>query len=195
MARPGEYAGKVIGARTLVEMLAPFGMLVQLDREADQDFQVAQLANALVGVAEAHASRAEDAYRKKGAAPEDLVQASLMAFGGAACDGPGDDLALIQWRAQHLAGALHSLDFPGPFPREGQVGSGDALIKTMRLTAAALLAMAHAALVVKDPERGDGEAGQAGVLLNRAMDALEKAAGDAPAHRAVGDLLRMTPDM
>ena len=96
---------------------------------------------------EAHASRAEDAYRLQGADPAGLVQVGLMAFAGVPCQGPADDLALIQWRAQHLAGALSSLDFPGPVQRQGDVGSGDALIRTMRLTAAALAAMAKAACI------------------------------------------------
>jgi hypothetical protein len=195
VARPGEYAGEVIGHEELAALLAPFGMIVKVDPDEDMAFQAAQLANALVGAVESHASRAEDAYRRQGAAPAELVQASLMAFAGAACEGPADDLALIQWRAQHLAGALHSLDFPGRFPRKGDVGSGDALVRTMRLTAAALSAMAHAALTLSSPGRGDGDAGQAGALLSRAMDALAEAAKDVPVHRAAGDLLRMTPDI
>jgi hypothetical protein len=191
----GEYAGRVIGHQELAGLLAPFGMLVKVNPGEDMAFQSAQLANALVGAVEAHASRAEDACRRQGASPEELTEASLMAFAGAACQGPADDLALIQWRAQHLAGALHSLDFPGPLPREGAVGSGDALVRTMRLTAAALSAMAHVALALSDPSRGDGAAGQAGALLSRAMDALAEAAKDVPGHRAAGDLLRMTPDI
>jgi len=46
-----------------------------------------------------------------------------MAFAGVPCQGPADDLALIQWRAQHLAGALSSLDFPGPIqPGRRRIG-------------------------------------------------------------------------
>jgi hypothetical protein len=44
------------------------------------ELQSAQLAHALVGAAEAHATRAEQAYRDAGAQPADLIQASLMAF-------------------------------------------------------------------------------------------------------------------
>ena len=105
-------------------MLAPFGMIVQVDPEADIAFQTAQMANALVGAAEAHASRAEDAYRQQGAEPADLAQAGLMAFAAVPCQGPADDLALIQWRAQHLAAALNGLDFPGPIKRNGDIDSG-----------------------------------------------------------------------
>lgn len=195
MARPGEYAGGVIGPEELAAMLAPFGMIVTVDPGADMAFQVAQMANALVGAAEAHASRAEDAYRKKGAAPADLSQASLMAFAAVPCTSTADELALIQWRAQHLAYALNALDFPGPVARKGEVGSGDALIRTMRLAAAALSAMAHAKLVLTDPEREDGAAGQAGILLSRAMDALAEAAKDISTHRFIGDMVRMTPDI
>lgn len=42
--------------------------------EADTELQVAQLAHALVGVVEAHATRAEEAYRAAGAGPADLIQ-------------------------------------------------------------------------------------------------------------------------
>ncbi|MGH3156598.1 MAG: hypothetical protein ACRDNF_08510 [Streptosporangiaceae bacterium] len=119
MAAPGEYAGGVIGHQDLAALLAPFGMIVQVDPQEDLAFQAAQLANALVGAVEAHASRAEDAYRQQGADPAGLVQAGLMAFAGVPCQGPADELALIQWRAQHLAGALSSLDFPGADPAPG----------------------------------------------------------------------------
>ena len=138
VAGPGEFAGKVIGQQDLAALLAPFGMIVTVDPDEGMAMQTAQMANALVGAVEAHASPAEDAYRRQGADPADLVQVGLMAFAGVPCQGPADDLALIQWRAQHLAGALSSLDFPGPVKRQGDVGSGDALIRTMRLTAAAL---------------------------------------------------------
>jgi len=47
--RPGEYLGKVIGLEELVEMLAPFGMIVQVDPGEDMAFQAAQMANALRG--------------------------------------------------------------------------------------------------------------------------------------------------
>jgi len=89
--------------------------------------QTPQMENALACAVEAHASRAEDAYRQQGAEPADLAQVGLMAFAGVPCQGPADDLALIQWRAQHLAGALNSLAFPGPISRQGGIGSGDAL--------------------------------------------------------------------
>jgi hypothetical protein len=190
--RPGEFAGKVIGHQDLAEMLAPFGMIVQVDPEEDMALQTAQMANALVGAAEAHASRAEDAYRQQGAGPADLAQVALMAFAGVPCQGPADDLALIQWRAQHLAAALNGLDFPGPVKRKGNIGSGDSLIRTMRLVAAALSAMATAACTSIDPARGPGAAKDAGVLLSRAMDALQEAAKDVHLHRAVGDLMGMT---
>ena len=115
-----------------------------------------------------------------------------MAFAGAPCQGPVDDLALIQWRAQHLTGALSSLDFPGPIKRKGDIGSGDSLIDTMRLVAAALAAIAKAAHTSIDPARGPGAAREAGALLSRAMDALQEAAKDVHRHRAAGDLMGMT---
>ena len=192
VAGPGEFAGKVIGQQDLAALLAPFGMIVTVDPDEDMAMQTAQMANALVGAVEAHASRAEDAYRQQGADPADLVQVGLMAFAGVPCQGPADDLALIQWRAQHLAGALSSLDFPGPIKRQGDIGSGDALTRTMRLTAAALAAMAKAAHTFADPARDPGAAREAGVVLSRAMDALAEAAKDVHRHRAAGDLMGMT---
>ena len=192
VAGPGEFAGRVIGQQDMAALLAPFGMIVNVDPDEDMALQTAQMANALVGAVEAHASRAEDAYRQQGASPVDLVQVGLMAFAGVPCQGPTDELALIQWRTQHLAGALDALDFPGPIKREGDIGSGDALTRTMRLTAAALTGMAKAAHTSSDPARGPGAAREAGVLLSRAMDALAEAAKDVHRHRAVGDLMGMT---
>jgi hypothetical protein len=56
--RPGEWAAQVIPPRELAALLARFGMIVGLDTspEADEEFQFTQLAHALVGVAEAHAT-------------------------------------------------------------------------------------------------------------------------------------------
>jgi hypothetical protein len=85
---------------------------------------------------------------------------------------------------------LSGLDFGGPPSRQGQTGSGDLLVRTIRQVAAALAAMAamasakHAAV---NPERGDGVAAEADRALSRAMDALEQAVADAPLHRNLGD--------
>jgi len=46
--RPGEYLGKVIGLEELVEMLAPFGMIVKVDRHEELDYQAMQMAHALI---------------------------------------------------------------------------------------------------------------------------------------------------
>jgi hypothetical protein len=183
----------VIPPRELAALLARFGMIVGLDTspEADEEFQSAQLAHALVGVAEAHATRAEQAYREAGAQPADLIQASLMAFGAVNCQNEADELALISWRATRLAGVLGALDFPGPIPRKGEVGSGDSLIHTMRLVAAALCGMATAAQASADPLRGPGEAATAGQALAKAMSALQEAAKEVHRHRAVGELMGM----
>ena len=171
----------------LKELLAKFGMMVGLDTspEADTDLQVAQLAHALVGVVEAHATRAEEAYRAAGAEPADLIQTSLMAFAGVNCQSEVDELALINWRATRLAGVVGALDFGGPFPRKGAIGSGDALMRTIRLVAAALSGMTRAALVSANPRRGDGDATIAGETLFKAMGALEEAAKDIHTHRAM----------
>ena len=57
-AGPGEFAGKVIGQQDLAALLAPFGMIVKVDPDKDMAMQTTQMANALVGAVEAHASRA-----------------------------------------------------------------------------------------------------------------------------------------
>src|SRR5699024_8861754 len=125
--RPGEWAGSVIPTGELLRLLERFGMQVGLDDspEADRELQTAQLAHALVGAAEGHATRAEDVYRGAGAEPPDLTQASLMSFAAVNCQSETDELALIHWRATRLAGALSALDFGGPLDRDGEVGSGD----------------------------------------------------------------------
>jgi hypothetical protein len=87
--------------------------------------------------------------------------------------------------------ALSELDFGGPLPRSGQVGSGDVLVRTIREVAGALASMATAKRVASDPLRPAGDAAVAGQGLARAMDVLEQAAGAAKLHRAVGDLMRM----
>jgi len=188
------YAGRIMELGELKDLLAKFGMMVGLDTspEADTDLQVVQLAHALVGVVEAHATRAEEAYRDAGAGPAELIQASLMAFAGVNCQNEVDELGLINWRATRLAGVVGALDFGGPFPRKGAIGSGDALMRTIRLVAAALSGMTRAALVAANPRRGDGEAAVAGETLVKAIGALEEAAKDIHTHRAMGDLMRMT---
>ncbi|MBV8540649.1 MAG: hypothetical protein JO063_04775 [Pseudonocardiales bacterium] len=115
-----------------------------------------------------------------------------MAFAGVNCQSESDELALIQWRATRLAGALGALDFSGPIQRQGELGSGDSLIRTMRLVAAALSGMATtAAHASVDPQRGPGQGAAAGQALAKAMSALEEAAKDVNRHRAIGDLMGM----
>ncbi|MEO7195641.1 MAG: hypothetical protein ABIZ05_12620 [Pseudonocardiaceae bacterium] len=191
--KPGEWAGEVIPLEELTALLARFGMIVGLDAspEADKELQATQMAHALVGAAEAHATRAEQAYRDAGAEPPDITQASLMAFAGVNCQSESDELALIQWRATRLAGALGALDFSGPIQRQGELGSGDSLIRTMRLVAAALSGMATAAHASVNPQREPGQGAAAGQALAKAMSALEQAAKDVHRHRAIGELMGM----
>jgi hypothetical protein len=192
--RPGEWAGEVISPQELAVLLARFGMIVKIDTspDADEELQSAQMAHALVGAAEAHATRAEQAYRDAGAQPPDLTQASLMAFAAVNCRNETDELALISWRATRLAGVLGALDFPGAISRKGEIGSGDSLIHTMRLVAAALSGMATAAHTWANPHRGPGEAAQAGQALAKAMGALEQVVEDVHRHRGIGELMGMT---
>ena len=69
VAGPGEFAGMVIGQQDLAALLSQFGMIVQVDTDEDMALQTAQMANALAGAVEAHASRAEDVYLQQGADP------------------------------------------------------------------------------------------------------------------------------
>ena len=198
--KPGEYLDKVIGLDELAEMLAPFGMIVKVDRCEELDYQAMQMAHALVGCVQAHASRAEDAYRVSACANgendretwEHITQASLMAFAGINCRSTADELALISWQATRLAGVLGALDFPGPIPREGSVGSGDTLMRTIRLTAAALSGMLKAAHAASDPHRQGDDLSVAGQGLVKAMAALTAAAKDTELHTATGELMTMS---
>jgi len=79
-----------------------------------------------------------------------------MAFAGAACGREADEWALIEWRATRLAMVLSGLDFGGPLQRDDKVGSGDTLMRTIRLVAAALSAMASAKHAASNPLRGAG---------------------------------------
>lgn len=112
--KTGEFAGKVIDVADLTELLAVFGMMAGTDPLADRDYVRLQMSHALLGVVEAHATRAEDAYRTAQADTDprevsaDLTQASLMTFAGANCQSPVDELAVIMWRATRLAGAIAS---------------------------------------------------------------------------------------
>lgn len=187
----------VLSLDELVTLLDRFGMKVQVDlagAAADgvsPEFVTARLAHALVGAVEAHATRAEEAARRTGAGVENMGEVALMAFAGATCNCEADEWALIEWRATRLAMVLSGLDFGGPFKRDGEVGSGDTLVRTIRLVSAALSGMTCAAHASSNPLRGPGVARDAGYALSRAMDALEKAAADAPLHRNIGQLMGM----
>lgn len=189
---------RVLTPGELVDLLSQFGMKVEIDlagAAADgvsAELVTARLAHALVGVVEAHASHAEDAARRTGAEVEDLAEVALMAFAGASCQGEVDEWALIQWRAVRLSMVLSGLDFDGRFPREGRVGSGDVLVRTIRQVAAALAGMATAKHAAANPLRPAGESRDAAEALAKAMTVLEQAAADAPLHRNVAQLMTMT---
>ena len=182
----------------LVELLGRFGMKVELDPVGaaedgvSPELVTARLAHALVGALEAHASRAEEAARRAGAEVSDIAEVALTAFAGANCGNEIEEWALIEWRAVRLAMVLSGLDFAGPIQREGEVGSGDVLVRTIRWVAAALSGMTTAKRVGSDPLRAAGVGRDGGLALSRAMDVLEQAAADIPLHRNVGDLMRMT---
>ncbi|MEX5636614.1 hypothetical protein AB1460_29295 [Parafrankia sp. FMc2] len=182
----------------LVGLLDRFGMRVEVDLAAaaadgmGPELVAARLAHALVGAVEAHATRAEDAARHAGAGPADIGQVALTAFAGAGCAAEPDEWALLEWRATRLAMVLSALDFTGPLPRQGQVGSGDTLVRTIRTVAAALSGMTSAQHAASNPHRGPQEARDAARALSRGMDALEQAAADAPLHRTLSQLMQMT---
>jgi len=189
---------KVLSVDELMELLDRFGMRVQLDPEAaaadgvSRQLLTARLAHALVGIVETHATHAEEAARRTGADVADLAEVALMAFAGANCESETDEWALIEWRATRLSMAITGLDFSGPLKRDGRVGSGDTLVRTIRMVAAALSAMASAKHAAANPLRDKGVARDAGLALSRAMDVLEKAVADAPLHRNIGQLMEMT---
>ncbi len=182
----------------LLELLDRLGMKVQLDPAGAAaggvrpELVTARLAHALVGVVEAHASRAEDAARRAGATVEDIADVALMAFAGANCQNEPDEWALIQWRTVRLSMVLSGLDFAGPLPRDGAVGSGDALAAAIRQVAAALSGMATAKHTAVNPRRPAGEARDAGQALVKAMDVLKHVTADAGRHRAMGHLMATT---
>ncbi|THJ75379.1 hypothetical protein [Candidatus Frankia alpina] len=185
----------VLSLDELVGLLDRFGTRVEVDlagAAADgigPELVAARLAHVLVGAVEAHATRAEDAARRAGAGPEDIGKVALMAFAGAGCAAETDEWALLEWRTTRLAMVLSGLDFTGPFPRQGQIGAGDALVRTIRTVAAALSGMTSAKHAATNPRRRSQNARDAGRALSRAMDALEQAAADAPLHRNLGQLM------
>jgi len=188
----------VLDPDELVALPDRFGMKVQVDlagaaaEGVSRELVTARPAHALVGVVEAHATRAEEAARRTGADVADIAEVALMAFAGANCSGEADEWALIEWRTARPAMVPTGPDLGGPFPRQGEIGSGDVLVKTIRSVAAALSGTATAEHAASDPLRGSGVARDAGPALARAMDVLEQAAADAPLHRNVADLMRTT---
>ena len=159
-----------------------------------------QMAHALAGCVQAHASRAEDAYRISACANgEDdketwkhITQASLMAFAGINCRSAADELALISWQATRLARRARRAGLPGPDPREGDVGSGDTLMRTIRLTAAALSGMLKAAHAAADPRAGKTATSPwPGRAWSRRWPRSRPPPGDADLHTAAGELMAM----
>ena len=188
----------VLSLDELVALLDRFGMKIEVDlagaaaEGVSPELVHARLAHALVGAVEAHATRAEEAARRTGADVEDIAEVALMAFAGAGSAAESDEWALIEWRTTRLAMVLSGLDFAGPLKREGRIGSGDTLVRTIRQVAAALSAMASAKHAGSNPLRGRGVARDAGQALSRGMDVLEQAAKDVPLHRNIGQLMQMT---
>jgi hypothetical protein len=86
----------------LVGLLDRFGMKVGVDLDGgaaegvSPELARARFAHALVGVVEAHASRADDAARRAGADTAGIAEITLMAFAGANCQREADEWALIE---------------------------------------------------------------------------------------------------
>ncbi|MEU4348188.1 hypothetical protein [Streptomyces sp. NPDC023838] len=82
------------------------------------------LSHGLIGAAEQHAMRAEQAARSVGAAIDDIGEATGQVFNAAGCRSVSEEIALLSWRAQRHAQAV------------GQVNENyppDELMKTIAL--------------------------------------------------------------
>ncbi|MYS85423.1 hypothetical protein [Embleya scabrispora] len=71
-----------------------------------QENLVLSLSHGLIGAAEQHAMRAEQAARAVGTTIEDIGTATGQAFEAAGCRSAGDDIALLSWLAQRQAQAV-----------------------------------------------------------------------------------------
>lgn len=143
---------------------------------------VTELSHVLVGLTEAHAIHAEDAYRATGAAATDLDSATAHALRVTGYHTRADLLALANWRSMRLAGLLGG----APVLTGDQPGR-PALSGTIALLAEALAGLIQAACACEDPEHGNP--GMSGRLLHASLDAVQRAAGHIPRHRVTADLM------
>jgi hypothetical protein len=144
---------------------------------------VLSLSHGLVGAAEQHAMRAEQAARAAGSTITDISDATGQAFEAAGCRNVNDDIALLSWRTQRTAQAV------------GQVNAQnkpDELLKTVELVAAALSGLLSAAQVMRNPLRGEGDTKDAARAVRASAAALDKALTDGPGLRVLADLLDAT---
>jgi hypothetical protein len=125
----------VLSVGELTELLDRFGVKVKVDlagAAADgvsPELVTARLAHALVGVVEAHATRAEDAARRAGAGAEDIGEVALMAFAGASCGSeagthrPGSTADRGGCHRRARGGSVFRWKLPG-----GQFAAGDSCL-------------------------------------------------------------------
>lgn len=173
-----------LSAAALVEMFKTLGVVIAVNPDAGEDVQVLDLAHGLIGTAELHAMRAEQAAAAAGASVVEFGEATAQAFNGAGCRTPADDLQLLSWEATRHCQRIGA--------HAAAADGGDQLIKTIQMTAGALSGLLNVALVMQNPLRGDGETSDAAALLGKAITALEQAAERAGGQRFVADLLDLT---
>jgi hypothetical protein len=168
----------------LLKMFETLGVQLALDPDqGKKEDLVLNLAHGLVGAAEQHAMRAEQAARVAGTGIEGIGEATGQAFNAAGCRNATEDIALLSWRSQRLAQAV------------GQVNAHnkpDELMKTVELVAAALAGLLSAAHTMRNPLRGATETRGAARAVRASAAALDKAMTTGPGLTILADLLDLT---
>jgi len=145
-----------------------------------QEDLVLSLSHGLIGAAEQHAMRAEQAARAAGATIGDIGEATGQAFNAAGCRNIAEDIALLSWRAQRGAQAV------------GQGNKPDELMKTVELVAAALSGLLSAAQTMRNSMRGERDTKDAARAVRASAVALDKALTSGPGLKVLADLLDAT---
>jgi hypothetical protein len=168
----------------LLKVFETLGIKLAVDpTQARKEELVLNLSHGLIGAAEQHAMRAEQAARAAGTGIEGIGEATGQAFNAAGCRNATEDVALLSWRSQRLAQAV------------GQVNGHnkpDELMKAVELVAAALSGMLSAAHTMRNPLRGDTETKEAARAVRASAAALDKALTTGPGLTVLADLLDLT---
>jgi hypothetical protein len=144
---------------------------------------VLSLSHGLIGAAEQHAMRAEQASRAAGATIADIGEATGQAFNAAGCRSVTDDIALLSWRAQRQAQAVGVVNENNP---------PDELMKTVQLVAAALSGLLSTAQTMRNPLRGARDTKDAARAVRASAAALDRALTSGPGLKVLADLLDTT---